>query len=597
MKSPGKASPSAEPLMAPFLSKNKKKYLIGITALLFINILQLAVPRITGNVIDRIESLSINGSQLLTYSGIILLIALMVFVLNYLSRVCIIGSSNLFELEIRSKLFRHLLDLSMDYYSRKGVGDIMALSVNDVGAIRMAMGRGIQLVADTIFKLIFSIVIMSRAINLHLTLIVIIPFPLMVFVMVRFGGVIHSRFKRVQESFADLTRKVQENISGIRVIKAFSQEDEEIENFRRINEENYRINMRLVRIQSLFFPLISFLSSISFLLVLIYGGTLVARQEISLGDFVAFNSYIGILIRPITSIGRIINFIQRGKASMERIQELLGEKPKVYDNNKSMALLCTKSLDKLQGRIEFKNLSFAYEEGQEPVLKDITLTLEPGKTLAIIGRVGSGKSTLASLLLRLYNPPARGQLLVDGMDILDIPLKFLRENIGYVPQDNFLFSSSIKDNIAFMPQTTDMSQVENAAKISQIYDNIIEFPDGFGTILGERGVNVSGGQKQRLSIARALIKNPSILILDDCLSSVDTQTEEKILEGLKKVMHSRTCIMIAHRISTIKDADEIIVLDHGRIMERGTHLDLLEQNGIYSQMYEKQLLEEKVANA
>ncbi|MFU0799895.1 MAG: ABC transporter ATP-binding protein/permease [Xylanivirga thermophila] len=578
-----------------FIKERKWHYIIGILLLFLINILQLIVPKITGKAIDGLQQRAITEHQLLIYAGLTLLIAILVFILNYLSRIQIIGSANLYEFALRNKMFRHLLDLSMNFYNKKAVGDIIALSINDVNAIRMAMGRGIMIISDTVFMLIASIYIMSKGINPKLTIIAFIPLPFMVYVMLRFSKIINIRFKAVQESFADLTRKVQENVSGMRIIKSFVQEENEIDNFNTINEDNYNKNMGLVRIQGLFGPLISFISSISYMVVLVCGGNLVVDNVITLGDFIAFNSYLGMIIRPIGFIGMIINFIQRGEASASRINELFSEKPYIHDTHSIPAGAYHNK--RLKGKIAFRNLTFKYQGQEKSALKNINLTIQPGKTLAIVGKVGSGKSTLIHLILRLYNPEKQGQLFIDDVDIMDIPLKTLRDNIGYVPQDNFLFSTTIKNNIAFSPRNINYETVEKTAKISQVYDNIIEFPNGFDTMLGERGVNLSGGQKQRISIARALAKNPSIIILDDALSAVDTNTEERILEGLKTFMKGRTAIIIAHRISTIKDADEIVVLDDGRIIEQGTHEELLKKSGAYYEMYQKQLLEEEITTA
>ena len=580
-------------MFARFLKENKHKYITGVLLLFVINILQLIVPRITGGVIDGIRESTIVEETLIRYAVIIFVIAIVVFILNYLARIQIIGSSNLYEFSLRNKMFDHLLDMSMNFYNKTTVGDIMALSTHDMHSIRMAMGRGIMLIADTVFLLIASLYIMSSKINSRLTLIAFIPMPLMIYIMMRFGRLIHRRSRRVQESFADMTQKTQENISGIRVVKAFVQEEYEVGNFQELNREDYNKNMALVKVRGIFFPLIGFISSLSYLAVLVYGGNLVVEGTITLGDFVAFNSYLGMLIRPIGFIGMLINFIQRGKASMDRINELLGAKPDIYDDP-SLSKEDFES-KRFRGKIEFKDLTFEYEKEQGPVLENINLTVDPGETLAIVGRVGSGKSTLVNLILRLYNPRKRGEIFIDDIDIMDIPLEILRQNIGFVPQDNFLFSTTIRDNIAFTPTEVADEMVEEVSKLSQLYGEIADLPDGFDTMLGERGVNLSGGQKQRTSIARALAKEPSILILDDSLSAVDTDTEERILEGLNKFMEDRTSIIIAHRISTIKDADKIVVLDGGKIVESGTHEELVEIGGIYSQMYERQLLEEEIA--
>lgn len=578
-----------------FIKQHKWRYLKGLFFLVVINVLQLMVPKITGNVVDALQEFAIESRDLWIYPALIMLISLGTFISHYISRVQIMGAGNLFDYETRNAMFRHLIDLSMRFFQKRGTGDIMALATNDLGAVRMTLSRGIMLVTDTIILLISSIIIMVKTVNLKLTLLVALPFPLIVWVMVWFGSIINRRFKRVQESFADITRKAQENIAGIRVIKAFVQEDNERGNFAELNKENFDTNMELVKVEGIFFPLITLLSSTSYLIALVLGGNLILNGQITLGDFIAFNGYIGIIVRPITFIGRIINIIQRGRASIERIEGLFNEKPEVKDEVQSLNDVDDKGL--LKGRIEFKNLTFSYEPDQPAVLNNINLVIEPGKTLGIIGKIGSGKSTIVNLILRIYNPVSRGQIFLDGKDIMDIPLQKLRDSIGYVPQDNFLFSTTIRDNIGFNPYKSEMDDICKAAQISQIDETIMEFPAKYDTLLGERGVNLSGGQKQRISIARALVKGPSILILDDCLSAVDTNTEKKILEGLRPFMKKRTCIIIAHRISTIKHADEIIVLDKGRIIERGTHEELLEQKGYYFKLYNRQLLEEAIQMA
>lgn len=576
-----------------FIFKNKMRYAKGAMALFLINILQVSIPRITGEIIDRIQSGSINANNVGMYSSIIVIIAISIFVLNYLSRLQITGASILFQYETTNAIFKHLERLSMSFFNQNSVGELMALSVNDVNAVRLALGRGVNLIIDTFFLMLLSIIAMGKTINMKLTIMAFLPIPILIVVVAKFGVVINNRFKKVQESFASLTEKVQENIAGIRVIKTFVQEKEEIENFKIINVRNYETNIQLVRVWGVFYPLIEFLSAVSYLIVLVYGSSLVLKKQITIGDFIAVNSYIGVLIRPIKFIGRIVNIVQRGEASKGRIEKLFNEKPEVHDKSDFKSKFDNL---KLSGKVVFKNLTFSYNKKSKPVLKNIDLTLEPGKTVAIVGKVGSGKSTLANLILRLYNPQEKGQLIIDNMDITEIPVKVLRDNIGYVPQDNFLFSESIKYNIAFSQRDYTIKQIEDAAKISQVYDNIMDFPDKFDTMLGERGVNISGGQKQRISIARAIIKKPSILVLDDCLSAVDTETEKNILDGLKYIIKDCSCLIISHRVSSIKHADEIIVLDKGSIVERGAHADLMKIGGLYYRMYEKQILQERSEN-
>ncbi|NLI60760.1 MAG: ABC transporter ATP-binding protein [Clostridiales bacterium] len=577
------------------LVKHKWRYAKGLLFLIIINLLQILVPKITGTVVDGLESLSLDNGDLLYYAALLILISLMIFASHFLSRVQVMGASNLFDYEVRNEMFDHMLNLSMRFFHKSRIGDLMALATNDLGSLRMVLSRGFNLLTNTVILLIGSIVVMAGFMDVKLTLYAFLPFPFLVWIMIKFGPMINKRFRRVQESFSDLTRKSQENISGIRVIKAFVQEEYEKDNFAELNQENFDINMALVRVQAIFYPLIGLISSLSFLIAFIYGGNLILDGSISLGDFIAFNGYLGIIIRPIISIGMIINFVQRAKASADRIHVLFQQQPEIIDVGISNSQDKTDQWDKgIEGRIEFNNLTFSYGKNDPPALKNIDLTIEPGKTLGIIGKVGSGKSTIANLILRLYNPLEEDQLLIDGVDITKVPLRLLRESIGYVPQDNFLFSSTIKSNIGFTPREPAMDDIRRAADISQIDEAIMELPDKYNTMLGERGVNLSGGQKQRMSIARALVKDPSILILDDCLSAVDTNTERKILDQLKPYIENRTCIIIAHRISSLQDADEIIVLDEGRIIERGSHEDLLANHGYYNMIYQRQLLEEEI---
>lgn len=577
------------------LVKHRWRYLKGFFYMLIINLLQIALPRIMGNVIDRLQTGNLIEREIVFFALVIVAIAIMTFIAHYLSRVQVMGASNLFDYEVRNDMFDYMSKLSSRFFHKNRIGDLMALATNDLGSLRMILSRGFNLIVNTVILLVASIVIMAGYMNWKLTLYAFLPFPFLIYIMIRFGPMIHRRSRRVQESFADLTRKSQENISGIRVIKAFVQEDFEMDNFEEVNEKNYDINMALVRLQGVFYPTIQFITAISFLIVFVFGGRLIIQGTMSLGDFIAFNGYLGLIIRPIISIGMIVNFSQRAKASVDRIHEMYQNQPEIIDIAEDMTEEELKKWDKgIEGKIEFKDLTFAYDKKEEPVLKNIDINLEPGKTLGIMGKVGSGKSTIVNLLLRLYNPHNDGELLVDGVDIKNIPLKTLRDAIGYVPQDNFLFSSTIRENIGFMEEEPDLESIREAAEIAQIDGAIMELNEEYETMLGERGVNLSGGQKQRVSIARALIKDPKILILDDALSAVDTDTERKILDELKPFMHRRTSIIIAHRVSSIQDSDEIIVLDDGAIIERGSHEELLALDGYYNRIYERQLLEKEI---
>jgi ATP-binding cassette subfamily B multidrug efflux pump len=571
-----------------FFIKNKWQYILGILWLIIVDSIQLIVPQILRKVTNQLQYNALTFKLLVKYGVYIILTGLVIAAGRYFWRIYIQGTSRKLEYYLRNKLFNHMQSLSTNYFNTHKTGDLMALATNDINAVRLALGQGVVMLVDSIFITILAFVMMIKTTNIKLTLIALLTLPFIALVVGKFGKVIHKKFRIVQESFSNLTDTTQESFAGIRVVKSFVQEDEVIDNFLKVNEDNLNKNLNLVKVSGTFFPLIQFMASISFLIVLWYGGKLVIIEEISLGDFVAFNTYLGLLVWPMMAIGWVINLMQRGAASMERINSLLAEKPDIVDNEKSI------DLKDIKGFVEFKNVSFKYPNSTKYSIKNINFTIPEGNTLAIIGRTGSGKSTIVNLLLRLFDVE-EGEILLDGVNIKDIRIQCLRENIGYVPQDNFLFSTTISENIAFaFDENIPNRDILEAAKKAEVYDNIINFPDKFDTVLGERGVTLSGGQKQRISIARALIKNSPILILDDSLSSVDTETEEKILNNLKTVTDKKTAIIISHRISTVKNSDEIIVIDDGEIIERGNHESLLNLNGLYKDIYDKQLLEEKI---
>jgi len=573
-----------------FFIKHKWKYILGVMWLIIVDIVQLLVPQILKLITDSLQLGTLTRHSLAKYCIYIILTGLIIGVGRYFWRIYINRTSRQLEYYLRNKLFSHLQTLSTNFFNKHKTGDLMAHATNDINAVRMALGQGIVMLTDAIFITISAIYAMISTANLKLTLISLIPLPFLAFVVLKFGKMIHGRFRDVQDAFSDLTDKVQENFAGIRVVKSFVQEKKEIDKFTKANKHNFKMNIDLIKVWGLFSPLVQFISAISFLILIWYGGMSVINNEISLGDFIALNSYLGLLVWPIMAIGWVINMFQRGIASMERLNAILSEKPEITDNKNAI------TLSEIKGDIEFKNVFFKYPGCNEYALKNINIKVKPGNTLAIIGRTGSGKTTLVNLLVRLFDIE-EGSILIDGINIKDITLKSLRENIGYVPQENFLFSTTIRENISFaFEEKIEEEKIIKAAKLSELYSNVIEFPEKFDTVLGERGVTLSGGQKQRTSIARAIIKNPGILVLDDSLSAVDTQTEEKILENLKEFMKTRTTIIISHRISTIKNADEIIVLDNGEIVQRGTHDQLIEHEGIYKSIYEKQLLEDKIQN-
>jgi ATP-binding cassette, subfamily B, multidrug efflux pump len=561
------------------------KYLVGIFFLILVDMLQLIPPKLIGYITDSISKGTATKVLLLRYIGLIILIAFLMAIGRYVWRMYIIGTSRKVEYDMRNNYFRHLQTLSVNFYNKNKTGDLMALATNDLNAVRMALGQGVMMMIDAITLTITTIVIMMT-INVRLTLLSLIPLPFVSLVALKFGKSIHRKFLKVQKAFSRLTDMVQENFSGIRIIKSFVQEQKEYEKFLEENENYLETNMSLVRVNGIFHPLIEFIASLSSVLLLGVGGIFVIYGYISLGDFIAFNMYLGSLVWPMMAVGWVINIIQRGFASLERIESVLREKPEIIDKN-------IEETDSIKGDIVIKNLTFTYPGSVVPALDNVNINIKSGHTLGIVGRTGSSKSTLVNLLVRLYNVEDN-KIIIGGRDINKIPLDVLRDNIGFVSQDAFLFSSTVGENINLPFEELDMERVAQAAKDSDIYESIIDFSDKFGTVVGERGVTLSGGQKQRISIARALIKNPEILILDDCLSAVDAKTETKILENLNRIMKDRTSIIISHRISAVKDSSLIAVFDDGRIIEIGTHSELLANKGLYYSIHEKQQLEQKV---
>ncbi len=559
--------------------------LIGFVFIVLTNLFTVASPRVLGYAIDSLEQHA-SYSLLSIYAGIIFLIAVIQGILRFYMRQIVIGVSRWIEYDLRNDFFAHLEKHSANFFLEYRTGDLMSRATNDLNAVRMVLGPGIMYSITTITMFIFAFSLML-SINVQLTIYAILPFPLLAFIINRFGSMIHIRFEKIQEQFSNMSSRIQENLAGIRVVKAYVREDNEIEEFQKENRRYYEKNKSLILVRSIFFPVIEFIGGLGVLIVLWYGGYQVILGKISLGDFVAFIAYLLLLLWPVIALGWVISLFQRGEASMGRINKIFAIEPEIKDDEDVI------EIENIEGEIEFRELTFSYNNAKEPVLKNINLKIKKGLTLAIVGPTGSGKTSLVNLISRIFNAPD-GMIFMDGIPLKRIPLKTLRENIGYVPQDTFLFSDTIKENIIYGVKNINDDEIIESAEVSQLLEDIEEFPEKFDTMLGERGINLSGGQKQRLSIARAIIRKPKILILDDALSSVDTYTEEKILSRLKIFMKERTSIIVSHRISTVKEADWIVVLDNGMIVEQGIHENLIEKDGIYASLYRKQLIAEEL---
>lgn len=578
------------------LFKYKYRYILGVIFLLCVDLLQLVLPKVLGDATDFLESGLLTRGKLMEFSLVIALIAVGIAVFRFLFRYMLYGVSRSIELSFRDRFYTHLQKLSANYFNTHKTGDIMAHATNDMNNVTMATGQGVIFAIDSLLIPVVSLIMMWSTAGLKLTAACFSPLLLLGVSVAFFMKIMQARVQKQQEAFANLTETARENFSGIRVIKAFVQEQKEIGRFERANSLNREANLKFVRLMSMMFPTVMSISALSFVIALWYGGYLVIKEALTLGGFVAFNSYLGMLIWPITAIGWVANMFQRGSVSLERINAILDEKPEIADNfTEAEETAKSGAVHTVEGALELRNLSFTYPGAARPVLENISISLEKGRTLAVVGRTGCGKTTLINLIPRLLSVPD-GSLFIDGTDINRLPLSSVRSATGCVPQDTFLFSASIRENIDFY-RGCSSEEIEAAARTARIYDNIMEFPDKFETVVGERGVTLSGGQKQRVAIARAILGSPSILILDDCLSAVDANTEEEILRDLKVIMKQRTSIIVSHRISAVKDADEIVVLDDGRIIERGTHGSLLELGGYYAELYARQLLTDEIEGA
>ncbi len=561
--------------------------------MLITNGLLLISPKILQVFIDEMNealndtNLSVIKGRTLFFAALIFGVALVGGVLRFAQRRIIQGVARHTEFQLRADFFSHLQKLSATYYDNVRTGDLMTRATSDLNAIRMVMSSAIMYTADAIVFFGLALFIMLR-IDPTLTLIALIPYPILAIIIRLLGKHIYTLYERIQEGFSTMNTKVQENLSGVRVVKAYTLEASEIEHFNELNQDFVNRNHNQIRFMSFFFPLFNFLPGISGVVLLWLGGIHVIEGVISLGEFVAFLAYLMMLRRPIITLGFIVNTFERGAASMTRLNEILSEEPEIYDDNDNVKW----NVKSINGEIVIKDLNFAYSDGVG-VLKNVNLTIEQGKTLAIVGGTGSGKSTLVSLIPRIRQSD-RGSIFIDGVDIQDIPLNVLRSNIGFVEQEPFLFSDYLRNNIAYGVEDPNDEDIRQAAHNADLLSQIEEFPEGLRTFLGERGITISGGQRQRSALARAIIIKPKILILDDAFANVDTQTEDTILARLDDIMKDRTTIIISHRISTVKAADHIIVLNDGSIVESGTHDQLLDQNGIYAGIYETQLLQDEL---
>ena len=576
--------------LLPFVLRYRRQFLLGLICVVITTSVQLLSPWILKFAIDDLGA-GLTRGKLALYSGLLIGTAVVGAVFRFLMRRILIGASRDVEYDVRNAFFARLQQLPLGYYQARRTGDLMSRATNDLNAVRMMVGPAVMYTTNTVLVFIVAIILMS-SIDGRLTLIALLPLPLVSISVFYFGNAIHRRFEAIQAQFSDMSAVIQEALSGVRVVRAYNQEAHEMDRFRVANQEYVDRNRYLIRLQGLYYPSMTLFLGFGSLLVLWLGSQEVIRGRITLGEFVAFNAYLVMLSWPMIAFGWVTNILQRGMASWKRMLDVLDADPAISDRQVTAAGRAAPLL----GGIEVRHLTFTYPGSERPVLKDVSLRIEAGETVAFVGATGSGKSTLIALLPRLHEPPP-GTVFIDGIDVREIPLSMLRGAIGFVPQEPFLFSDSIAENIAFGVHTGETleGRMREAASVSRLDKDADDFPKGYETLVGERGITLSGGQKQRTALARALMVDPRILVLDDALSAVDTYTEEEILSRLRGVMRQRTSIIVAHRVSTVRAADRIFVLDDGRVVEEGSHEQLVTRNGLYAALYRKQQLEEELA--
>ena len=573
-----------------YVVRYRPSFVVGFACVIVATSIALAGPWVLKHAIDDLHQ-GVTQQKVGWYAAALLLLATLGGFFRFLMRRIIVGASRDLEYDLRNDFFASLQRLDPGYFHRHRTGDLMSRATNDLNAVRMMIGPAVMYTSSTLLTFVIAVALMM-SIDPWLTIIALIPLPFVSLVVHYFGSAIHHRFEKIQEQFSDLSAITQESLAGVRVVRAYRQETSEIDRFRRGNEEYVRRNKALIQLQGMYYPSMGLLMGVGALLVLWLGSRRVVAGSMSVGELVAFNAYLMMLGWPMIAFGWVTSLLQRGMASWKRMLAILDAEPAVQDPAPADAIDIAPA--GVGGTIEFRHLTFAY--GSEAALHDISLTVPAGTTTAIVGATGSGKSTLLGLLPRLNDPPP-GTVFIDGVDVRRIPLATLRGAIGFVPQEPFLFSATIADNIALgvHGERASADAVQRAAAIARLDKDLTDLPKGYETMVGERGITLSGGQKQRTAIARAVIVDPRILILDDALSAVDTYTEEEILHRLSQVMRQRTSIIVSHRISTVRNADQILVLDHGRVAERGTHEQLLKHDGLYADLYRKQLLEEELA--